>query len=258
MRNILTLLFPTLLLLLATGCEEEVLTPATGSALETYYPLELNRPAYYRVDSIVLTPTVSGIRYDTASLEARETLVETFVGADGATVYRGERWERADENQSYVFKQTFTVSRMGSAVVRSEDNLTFTKLVLPLREGVTWDGHAAFDATRDVSVGPEFLDVYNGWNYVYTTVGENLTLPTGLQLDSVVTVDQAAVDNLIDLRTAYERYAPGLGLVERYIDARHTQCRDCCAGNTAECLDLPWDEKAEKGVILHQTLVRRD
>lgn len=259
MKNILTVSVLALLVLLtAAACDEEVLTPAAGTALETYYPLELNRPVYYRVDSIVLTPTVSGIRYDTARLEARETLVETFVGADGATVYRGERWERGDETQPYTFKQTFTVSRTATTVVRSEDNLTFTKLVLPLREGVSWDGHTAFDATRDVSVGPEFLDVYNGWDYVYTSTAASLTLPSGMQLDSVVTVDQAEVDNLIDLRSAYERFAPGLGLVERYIDARHTQCRECCDGDTAECIDLPWDEKAEKGLILHQVLLRRE
>ncbi|NJB84929.1 hypothetical protein GGR26_000674 [Lewinella marina] len=256
--KLISLLFPSLLILLATGCEEEVLTPATESALETYYPLELNRPAYYRVDSIVLTPTVSGIRYDTARVEARETLVETFVGADGALVFRGERWERADESQNFTFKQTFTVTRTATAVVRSEDNLSFTKLVLPLRDGVRWDGHTAFDASRDVAVGPEFLDVYNGWAYRYTNTGEQLTLPTGLQLDSVVTVDQAAIDNLIDLRSAYERYAPGRGLVERFLDARHTQCRECCNGDTASCIDLPWDEKAEKGIIIHQLLLRRE
>ncbi|WP_116124786.1 hypothetical protein [Lewinella sp. IMCC34183] len=246
------------LILLLLGCAEETLAPPASDTLAEYYPLELNRPAYYAVDSVVLVPVLNGTRYDTAHLEARETLVETFVGPDGRTVYRGERWERADDTAPWTFKQTFTVRRAGNTVQRSEDNLTFTKLVLPLRTGVTWDGNRAFDDTRDLAVGPEFLDVYNGWQYGYAATDLSLTLDTGLALDSVATVAQANTDNLIDLRQAYERYAPGLGRVERYIDARHTQCRTCCGGNTGECVDLAWDQKAEKGIVLHEVLIRRD
>ena len=247
-----------LVLMAAGGCDEEVLQPNINTDLARYYPLELNRPAYYQVDSIVLTNAVGGVRYDTARVEARETLMETFVGGDGQTVYRGERWERRDDAAPFTFKQTYTVSATSRAVTRSEDNLTFTKLVLPLREGNSWDGNAAFDETRSVAVGGEFLDVYNGWEYSYGSVSGTVTLMTGLAVDSVVVVEQADIDNLIDLRAARESYAPGLGLVERYLDARHTQCVVCCNRETAPCLDLPWEEKAEKGYIIRQTLIRRD
>ncbi|MCP9235541.1 hypothetical protein [Lewinella sp. JB7] len=247
-----------LFILGASSCKEEVLAPADAAVLARYYPVELNRPAYFRVDSIVLVNTVSGTRYDTARLEARETLVEQFTGGDGSVVYRGERWERATESEPFRYKQTYTVTLTERSVLRSEDNLTFTKLVLPLRETTEWDGNADFDAARTVAVGGEFLDVYNGWVYHYAAVGESLQLETGLALDSVVTVRQAEVDNLIDLRQAYERYAPGLGLVERFVDARHTQCRVCCDGDTGSCVDLPWNEKAEKGYIIRQTLLRRE
>ena len=236
------------------ACEEEPLQPLRDN-LETYYPLELNRPVYYRVDSVVLVREVGGVRYDSTSGEARETLVETFVGADGATYYRGERWERPNESVPYRFKQTFTVNRSGQAVVRSEDNLTFTKLVAPLRQGVSWDGNKAFDVSRQVPVGGELLTVYEGWDYRYTNTDTTLTLRTGKEVDSVLVVQQAAVyDNRIDYRRAYEWYAPGLGLVERFIDARHSQC----INTQTNCDDLTWDEKAEKGYIIRQTLLRRD
>lgn len=246
-----------LLLLLNSGCEETVAEP-TVSPLESYYPLALNRPVYYRIDSVVLSGTIGGIVYDSSSSEARETLVETFLGADGTTLYRGERWVRGREAEEFRFQQTFTVDRSGGVVRRSEDNLTFTKLVLPFTRGLSWDGNAAFDEQRSVAVGGEFLDVYNGWNYRYSSLDTSLTLSTGVQLDSVVTVTQASESNLIDLRQAYERYAPGIGLVERFVDARHTQCRVCCGGNTAECINLPWNDKAEKGYIIRQTFLRKD
>ncbi len=240
-----------LLLLSFLSCEEETLEPMADK-LATYYPLELNRPIYYRVDSVVLRREVGGVRYDSSTTEARETLVETFTGADGLTYYRGERWERNNEFAPYRFKQTFTVTRDGSAIVRSEDNLTFTKLVSPIREGTSWDGNAAFDSRRSVFVGGELLDVYDGWNYRYTRVDTSATLRTGAQLDSLVIVRQAEVfDNLVNYRNAYEWYAPGIGLVERFLDARYTQC-------LSECADQSWDEKSEKGYIIHQTFTGRD
>lgn len=247
-----------LLALAFFACEEEVATPRDMTVFASYYPLELDRPSFYQVDSIVLVATVGGIRYDTATVEARETLVEEFTGGDGRTVYRGERWERRDAGDEWTFKQTYTVTPSAAAVRRTVDNLTFTKLVQPIEEGVEWDGHTAFDESRDVTVGGEFLDVYNGWRYTYAETDQQLTLSTGLSLDSVITVRQADVDILIDYRQAYERYAPGYGLVESFVDARHTQCNDCCNGDFGACRDLPWDEKAEKGYIIHQTLLRRE
>ena len=253
--------YTILVLLCLTGesCKEEVFTPEARPLLELYFPLELNRPAYYRVDSVVLRAVVGGIAYDSSTSEARETLVETFVAADGTTVYRGERWVRRDDSQPFLFEQTFTVSRDARTAIRSENNLTFTKLTAPIREGSNWDGNVAFDSRRSVSVGGEFLDVYEGWTYQYTDVDALDTLVSGEQLDSVITVTQAEVlDNLIDLRIAYERYAPGLGLVERFIDARHTQCVACCNRDTDACSELPWDEKAEKGYIIREELIRRE
>lgn len=241
-----------------TACEETPLEPLEDK-LETYYPLELDRPTYYRVDSVILVRTVNGVRYDSSSTEARETLVESFLGADGETYYRGERWERPNPSVPYRFKQTFTLSREGSSVVRSEDNLTFTKLVAPVREGVTWDGNRAFDVSREIFVGGELLEVYQWWDYRYTNSDTTVVLRTGVELDSVVTVQQAAVsDVLTDYRQAYEWYAPGIGLVERFLDARATQCVDCCDRDYAGCSALPWDEKSEKGYIIHQTFLSRD
>lgn len=252
--------FGLLVVILSAGCEDTVeeLSP-TVTALERYYPLELNRPTFYQVDSIVLSNTVGGIRYDTSMLEVRETLVETFVGADGATLFRGERWEKPEGAQNFSFKQTFTVDRDNRSVTRNEDNLGFIKLVAPIRRGEEWDGNIGFDEDRSIAVGGEFLDVYRYWEYHYSNVDTSLTLRTGVSLDSVVVVTQAEeTDNLIELRRAYEYYAPGIGLVERFIDARHTQYIVCCNRDPALGIDLSWDEKAEKGYIIRQTFLRQE
>lgn len=257
MRNLF--LLPMLFfLLLAGGCKEETAAPLDLSKDFSYFPLELDRPSYFRVDSIVLRGRVGGVFYDTATAEVRETLVEMFVEPDGSTSYRGERWQRVNEGSPWVFSQTYTLSIVNNQALRREDNLTFTKLVFPLRENTRWDGHTFFDETRDLIIGGEFLDVFNGWQYSYEEVETPVTLSTGVSFAASLLVRQAEIDNLIDLRLASERYAPGIGLIERTIDARHTQCRNCCSGNTANCINLAWDAKAEKGFILRQTFLRRE
>lgn len=222
-----------------------------------YFPLEIDRPLFYFQDSIVIFNTPSGIRYDTARAEVRETLVEQFTAADGSQFYRGERWQRTRPDQPWRFVQTYTLQRTAAAAFREEDNLRFTKLIFPIRSDRRWNGNVAFDEQRDVPVGGEFLDLFNGWAYRYDSLTAQRTLASGQQLGQLVRVEQADIDNLIDLRRAYEVYAPGIGLVERFIDARATQCRVCCGGsspNTAQCAELSWDNKAEKGFILHQIL----
>lgn len=226
------------------SCEEEVAELSADSDPETYYPLALNQPAFYQVDSIILRATVSGIAYDTTRNEARETLLEIFLAPDGTEQFRGERWERRDTSEPWRFKQSFTLNRTSATAVRREDNLAFTQLTFPVRAGKRWNPTADFDVTRQFPVGGEQLDIYNGWSARYEETPSDTLL-----------VRLASEDNLIDLRQAYERYAPGVGLVERFVDARHTQCRDCCNGDTVECSDLPWDEKAEKGYIIRQVRI---
>ncbi len=257
MRQTIIFLAAFALLALAS-CREETAVPTDLAADYSHFPLELNQPVYYALDSIVLFNTIQGVVYDTSRVEVRETLVEVSLAPDGREVYRGERWQRTAPNLPWTFVQTYSVYRTATNAVRQEDNLVFTKLVFPLRQDQRWDGHAAFDASRDIVVGGEFLDVFNGWDYRYAEVGQPVTLSTGATFAETVLVTQAETDNLIDLRFAYERYAPGIGLIERVIDARHTQCRVCCGGDTAACIDLPWDQKAEKGFILRQTFLRRD
>ncbi len=251
------LLITLFVLLLANACKEETAAPRDFTEDLSYFPLTLNQPTFYRVDSIVLFNTTRGIVYDTARLEARETLVESFIDPDGQETFRGERWERSLDGGPWNFRQTYTVSRTNARATRSEDNFTFTKLVFPINDPKQWDGHTAFDDNRrTILVGGEFIEAYIDWDYAYDSLDAPLTLPTGVALDKTLTVQHADEDLLIRFRRAYERYAPGLGRVERFIDARDTQCRVCCGADTGVCSDLPWDEKAEKGFILHEVLMQ--
>ena len=242
-----------LLPLLITACKEELAEPLQLSEDQVYFPVELNKKVIYDVDSIVLFNTVRGVVYDTARSQVQEELVEAFAGADGDTIYRGERTWRRTENDPWQPNQTYTVTRNATRAQLTEDNLTFTKLVFPIRPGVSWDGNAAFNERREFAVGGEFVTIYEFWDYRYAPAPLD-TVINGIQLTDTWLVEQADQDLLINLRRAYERYAPGIGLVEQFIDARDTQCVSCCNRDTRICSDLPWDEKAEQGFIVHKRL----
>jgi hypothetical protein len=63
----------------------------------------------------------------------------------------------------------------------------------------------------------------------------------------VLTVREADSENLIELRRSRVKYAKGIGLVYRELWVLDTQCIEQCDGK-------PWEEKAEKGFILSQTI----
>ena len=56
---------------------------------------------------------------------------------------------------------------------------------------------------------------------------------------------------LIPIRRGFEQYAPNVGLVYRELAGLDTQC----GGNPGDCIDIPWEQKAEKGFIVRQTLL---
>ena len=237
------------------ACEEESIPPPDINAGTDYYPLEIGNSWTYRVDSIILVPEIGRTRYDTIQVLAQESLVDTFSDQSGRLWYRGLRQERPTAGDDWVFTQTFALRVDERGLYRSEDNLEFQLLAFPLLENQRWDGHAAFDEFRPIAVGGELLDVYAGWDYRLLEIDVPYQATNGTDFAETMLVDQAEVDNLIDFRRSYRRYAKGVGPIETFVDARHTQCRVCCNGDTGACLDLSWDVKAEKGYIIHQLLL---
>ena len=243
----------TLLLLLLAGlfsfqaCETVEdpfeLPPDTS---QEYYPLEIGRFWEYRVDSIIFDANAAQ-RVDTAfSGWVREVVVDTFWDLNQHPWYRIERYERADTTELWSIRQVQAATIRGGEALWLENDLTFAKLIFPLQPFVSWNGNKYIDPSTIVFISGESLEMFKGWNYrilsldVADTIGGN-TWP------EVVTVENADVDLGIERRFAQEKYARGVGLVERKLEILDTQIVD---------ETLPWTEKAEKGFILHQRLYK--
>jgi hypothetical protein len=257
------------------ACEEEVESPRTELPGSAYFPLALGQEQFYRLDSIVLRPEVNGVRYDSLQLEVRELLADTLRDAADKLWYRGERYDRRLGTTDWRFRQTFLLRRERDRAYRSEDNLEFVKLIFPARSRKSWDGHVAFDDNRFFAIGGESIQLFQAWNYRYLSVDEPGEI-AGLSYDSLLVVEGVDYDEGYNRRYYRETYAVGQGLVAREMEVFDTQCRDCCfnqeqldengnpvivvvARRTVDgrdtlinCVDLPWHEKAEGGLILRQ------
>ncbi len=210
-----------------------------------FFPLEVGQYRLYRVDSVIFHKDQAP---DTVSGFARETVVEKLTTGTDTTRYRILRqWRRADDD-TWRTDAVWWASRTALKAVQTENNLSFVKLVFPLKVGEKWDGNAGFPAAEtEVQIGDEHVAFYKAWAYRVERIGQEVISPFGLL--ETADVVEADFETLIELRQSTAKYARGIGLVERHQRILDTQCITC---------DGPWEEKAEAGVILDQVLIEHN
>ncbi|MCB9293565.1 MAG: hypothetical protein H6559_10660 [Lewinellaceae bacterium] len=253
-------LFPIIAFLLFLACNKrEIEDTRIEDYGYGYFPLEVGRAWEYEVDSIIYDPAVGGTSVDSFTAFVREVIADTLLDNTGVALYRVERFYRRSDTLPWLPEKVLTFSRDGQRAIRTEDNLRFTKLVFPVREGKSWDGNAFFDDSRFVFVAGESIQMFKGWQYRILEAGVP-AMVGNLEFSDVVTVqnaDNRYLNNFLEYRLAREQYARGVGLVSREVFIWDTLCRDCCGGNVEDgvCQSLPWEEKIEKGFTVRQRLI---
>ncbi len=228
-----------------------VLDPAQQYA---YFPLKIGKYVDYTVDSIVYDfSSSSGIRRDSARTWVREMVTDTLRDNTGALVYVVDRSEKSRLDDPWAFKQRNTASINKSQAVRTEDNLRFLKLVFPLDRRTRWDGNYWIDPTREIDIAGERIRPFSNWNYTVDSmdVAKNIG---SFAFDSVLVVTEANASTIYERRLSRAHYAKHVGLVQReqwILDSQY--CNQSPA--PTDCSTKPWQDKAERGYILKQTLV---
>jgi len=248
--NALRFLIPLLVIVVIffQSCRNDDNEPAPIDPGYDYFPLEVGKYIEYDVDSTIYTRTLVGYDFEVEvrnnSIQVREEITDSFLDSEGHTVYNIERFERGDENQEWELRNTWTTLVTDQQAERTEENdRRFIKMIFPVSEDTdAWDGNQHFD------INPEWWEIFifKNWRYEYGEIGAPIEI-NGLNFDDVVTVYQADEENFIELRRSFERYARGVGLIEREILILDTQCIADCVGET-------WEEKAEKGFIVRQKI----
>lgn len=241
-----TTIYSCLALCLATilciSCEREIEQRDIDYGYD-YYPLVDGSTWTYQYDSILYLRQFG--RIDTTSGYLRERLV-----ADGMEdgKYRLERDWRRDSTQAWRINSIWTVRLQDNKLVRVEENLPFTKLVFPVKDGLRWDGLALLDRDISVSVAGDPIRIYALWDDYEVTSVVDTELVNGVNYNDVVTVTENVTEDLgrLELRNSRVKYARGVGIVA--IEHAILECSNCDP-------NVPWEEKGDKGYTLNQYLI---
>jgi len=205
-----------LLIISLFSCKKETETLNTAT-LSDYFPLEIGRTNFYRLDSTVLASF--GTAMVVKSYQAKDTIESTFTDNEGRLSYRIFRFTRDTAGlQPWSFAATFTATPTDKWIEYVDNNLRFLKLHAPVVDGYFWLAHSFID-TRSLNSTVPYLD---NWEYEYRNTGGTYTV-LNTTYDSTITVaqhDETSPEGPFDpnlevqIKTfGLEVYAKGIGLI---------------------------------------------
>ena len=223
-----------------------------------YYPISVGKYIIYEADSIVYQSQSGGtcnFIQDTSHFYLKEEVVGTYIDNTGKENFIIERFIRYNQNDPWEVTDVWNTFMSETQVERVEENLRFIKMVFPVSEGISWNGNAFFKDTT-LTLAGEVIDFYKHWSQEYEYTGVDLPeMINNIEYDSVSTIVQSAPsENKVNHRYSIEKYARNIGLVYKELRVLDTQCCDYFP-ELAPCDGIPWEEKAERGLIYRQSII---
>jgi hypothetical protein len=250
-----SILAVSLALVCLSACEKQTTENIQLDLGYDFFPLQVGKYWEYQVDSILFVPDVSGTRLDSSRTWIREEIITQRLNNAGDTIYQAERYERKDTTHPWQIRRVFILQRTNNQALREEDNLRLIKLIFPLRSGQRWNSLRFIDPTLRQEVAGQSMAIFKDWETRTEAVSEPFAGQYA-NYQTVTTIQYADHRLLTELRVVQERYAKGIGLVERTWEIMDTQCTTCCGSlGDVRCQTLPWKEKAERGFVLKQQLI---
>ena len=241
--------FLCLLVLVATnfGCSESTVTEDLDQVVQgfDYFPLEIGKYVSYQVDSTIYDVDGNATAIFNSTSFLKEEVSDTLRDSENELVYRIERFEKSNLDDPWEIKDVWVSKRTEFQAERVEENLRFIKMVFPLAEDATWNGNLYIDERTIIPIAGESIEVFKNWSSELRLLNQPALIGDFL-FDEITTISHADSENLIELRQVTEKYAKGVGLVEKEMWILDTQEID---------QTRPWELKAEKGYILKQFVI---
>ena len=194
-------LFPFFLMsLLFSSCKKDV-APDVGY---NYYPDRVGKFVIYEVDSISKDDLL-GVN-DTFKMQLKEIIQSVYNDNQGRPTMRIERYKKfynpsvSFYSMPWTLKDVWSATRTNTTLETNEENITYTRMIFPVRENKNWDGNA-----------PNIFEI---WDYEYTSVDAAETI-NSIAFDSVATVMEINSSNLVETKYSEAKYAKNVGLVYR-------------------------------------------
>ena len=184
-----------------------VAPPQTGK--DFFYPL-LGQAVIYDVQEIqyALTslPTVK-------NYQLKEVVASFFTDSDGKEALRIERYRRENDTQKWEIDSVFLAKKEIDKALKTENNVTYVKLIFPVSEGLKWNGNAYN------SLGNNTYELKK-LNQSFQTNGQNFP--------QTLTIIQQNDSTLVDLKRRLEVYAVGIGMIyQEKINLSYCNSGDC-------------------------------
>lgn len=204
-----------LILFSLTSCnkqDEAILT----ESISNYFPLEAGKYITYRLDSTVFVSFGTGI--EVHSYDVKYYTDAQITDNLGREAFRIIRYIRNNENDPWRPDATFMAVNDSGRAEFIENNLRYIKLVLPIKNGISWKGNTHID-TYSFNSTVRYLD---DWDYEYDSVGKPFDVGN-FYFEKTLKVSQR--DEVIgnpddplsysEINIGMERYAEGIGMVYR-------------------------------------------
>jgi hypothetical protein len=178
------------------GCQKQYdcgcFYPTNGK--DFFYPV-VGQSVIYDVQEIqyalTTTPTIK-------NYQLKEVLASISIENDGKEALRIERYRRENDSQKWAIDSVFLAKKEIDKALKTENNVTYVKLIFPVSEGLKWNGNA-YNVLGDDSYELKKL------NQSFQTNGQNFS--------KTLTVVQQNDSTLVDLKRRLEIYAEGIGMI---------------------------------------------
>ncbi len=180
------------------SCKKDDDKPVVTKIDYSYYPLTVGNYVMYNVTEINIDKPLN--IYDTTIYQLKEFVESQFIGSNGKTQYRLERYKRANDTMSWVISDVWAVYFLDNKLVKVEENIPLIKINFPVKQNKAWDGNK--------------LNTLDSVLFTITNLNIADTVSSTL-FDSVLTVTVTNEESLIDKKLIYEKFAKNIGLIEK-------------------------------------------
>jgi len=233
--------------LIFSSCQEDRVNDLDESLFGyQYFPLEIGKYWIYKVDSLIIDDV--GQTVIQTSTFIKEEIASSYENEVGDMEYRIERSQSETRDGEYVITDAWKAEISATYAAKTEENLRFIKMVVPIDKDIDWRGNH-FDELIRTDIAGERIWVYKDWgNYKVEANGIEFVV-NEITYQDVVVIVQADFESDIERRYSKEYYAPDIGLIKKEMIIFDTQC--ICPGDT-------WFEKAQAGFTLKQNLLQHN
>jgi hypothetical protein len=229
MKKNLALSLMISIILMLQGCNETII-PESEIQGSAFFPLQVGAFREYSVRQINYT-NVGEV--DTLNFFMREAVVDSFENAENNFTYILHLSTRNSPEAPWELDSVWTARKNSIQAIQTEENVSFVKMVFPVRESVVWDGNVFNTLDRE--------------DYFYDSIGFSREI-NGLNFDNtLVVVQNDFADGFVRDDIRREIFGENVGLIYR-----GRLILEYCT--TPECLETP-EQEIDIGIDYVQKII---